>query len=288
MESMTGYAYLEASTKQFAFSVEIKTLNSKYQELHINLPRVLRYEENALGDILKKNFYRGKIELTLDIFEWSESREIQINTDLILQYHSALAEAEKKMKTEKSFSLDPILGFDGVLMKGRTVITEDSMQKIYQLVEKAVKQALDMRRQEGKSLAKDIHTSLKSISANLTRIKKLSVYNSREQFDRLKKRIEDTGCTSVDESRLYTEIAMLADKLDINEETSRLASHLTKFKEMMKAENAHGKQLDFLSQEMFREINTIAAKSNSSEISHHVVDVKNNIDKIREQCRNLV
>ncbi len=288
MESMTGYSYTEVATKQFVFSLEIKTLNTKYQEAYINLPRILRYEENAVNDLLKKYFKRGKIELTLDIFEWKEQREIQVNTDLIRQYYEALTETEKKLKTDKSFTLDPILSFDGVLVKGRTTITEESMNRIYQEIEKSCKKTVAMRKQEGKTVEKDIASSLKTISANLMKIKKLSSYNTKEQFEKLKKRILDTGCKTADESRLYTEIALIADKLDINEETSRLSNHIKKFKELMKQDTQLGKQLDFLSQEMFREINTIASKSNSSDISHYVVEVKNNIDKIREQCRNIV
>ncbi|MFW5808722.1 MAG: YicC/YloC family endoribonuclease [Spirochaetota bacterium] len=288
MESMTGYAFIEDSTEQFQFTMELKTLNSKYQEVYVNVPRILRYEENEMGAILKQNFARGKVEMTLEICEWIEPREVQINTELLIRYNRALSDAEELMRSAKQFTLDPLLSLDGVLVKERASVTDKSRMKIYQVLNQAVKCAMQLRLKEGRSVMKDMSVSLKAIAENLSRIKKMSAFHSREQFQKLQKRLQEAGAATVDDTRLYTEVALLADKLDINEETSRLKNHIDHFKTLMKTAAPLGKQLDFLSQEMFREINTIASKSNSSDISHLVVDVKNNIDKIREQCRNIV
>jgi uncharacterized protein (TIGR00255 family) len=288
MESMTGYTFIEEKTPQFAYTIEIKTLNSKYQEVYINLPRALRFEENEILEKVKSVIKRGKVECTIDISEWLEQREVQLNSELLHSYYSALTEAEKKMKTEKSFSLDPLLAIDGVLLKGRTVISDESHAKLFKTIDSALLKVIKVRKNEGKTVLADITHSLKTIQTNLTEVQKLAKFNSTEQFNKLKKRLADIGVQNSDQSRLYTEIALLADKLDINEEISRLKSHINKFKELQKNDGVVGKQLDFLAQEMFREINTIASKSSISEISHMVVEMKNSIDKIREQCRNIV
>jgi uncharacterized protein (TIGR00255 family) len=147
---------------------------------------------------------------------------------------------------------------------------------------------LEMRRKEGNAIKLDVQKSLAEISNCARRIKTLSRGISKNLYQKLKANIDSLTQGNVDNVRLYTEIAILADKMDINEEIIRLNDHLKKFKTTLQDKGQIGKKLDFLAQEMFREINTVSSKSASSEISHLVVEVKNNIDKIREHCRNIV
>jgi len=145
-----------------------------------------------------------------------------------------------------------------------------------------------MRKREGRSIKSDIQKSLKSISSSVVDIRAQSKNTAEVLYEKLKANIQKLTDGPVDDVRLYTEIAILADKLDVNEELIRLDDHLSKFKQTMNEKGQIGKKLDFIAQEMFREINTIASKANNARISHLVVEVKNNIDKIREHCRNIV
>jgi uncharacterized protein (TIGR00255 family) len=288
MESMTGYAFIEKSTEQFSFSVELKSLNSKYLETYVNVPRILKNEENELAALIKNNISRGKVELNLEIFDWQDAKPVSLNAELIEKYYKELQNVHSSLKIEEPLKFESILSLEGLTNRERSVISEKSRKAIYDSAAKAIKMAIDMRKKEGTVTKKDISSCIAHITETADLIKSLAKDNAKEKQQLLKNRIESLAGCPVDDTRIYAEIAVMADKLDINEEIVRLSDHLKKFKQVMKESGQVGKKLDFLSQEMFREINTIASKSNSSEISHHVVDVKNNIDKIREQCRNIV
>ncbi len=288
MESMTGYAFVEKSSDQFSYSIEIKSLNSKYLEVFVNLPKIMRNDENELTRIIKNNFSRGKIELTIDIFDWNNIRPVSLNTELMKKYYYELESLHKSLKIEEPMKFDSLLLLEGITQKERSVLTEKSKKDIYNSLDTVISKTIDMRKKEGSAIKKDITGSLSLIARNVVRIKAISKKVIEEKRDILENRIKLLAGGNVDNTRLYTEIAILADKLDINEELVRMNDHLEKLKLLMKEKDQMGRKLDFLSQELFREINTIASKSNNSEISHMVVDVKNHIDKIREHARNIV
>lgn len=288
MESMTGYAFIEKSSEQFSYSVEIKSLNSKYLEVFVNLPKIMRNEENDLTQIIKKNFVRGKIELSIDIYDWTNIKPVSLNTELMKKYYYELDKLQKELKIEEPLKFDSLLLLEGITQKERSVISEKSKKDIYNSLDSVINKTIDMRKKEGISIRKDITTSLSLIAKDVNRIKLISRKVIEDKRDILKNRIKTLTDGNVDNTRVYTEIAILADKLDINEELVRMNDHLEKLKVLMKEKEQMGRKLDFLSQELFREINTIASKSNNSEISHMVVEVKNHIDKIREHCRNIV
>jgi len=288
MESMTGYAFIEQSTDQFTFSIEVKTLNSKYLEVYTNIPKILKYEDDTINTILKKSFERGKVEFNIDIYDWVESRPVHINKQILLKYYREVQKALSGLKIAANFSVDALLQLDGVVHKERSILSKKSKNDIYNALQKSINATIKMRKKEGKSVKRDLETSLKIIEHACMDISKQAHAVAEYQFSRLKKSIESLLHSKIDENRLYTEIAMLADKQDINEELSRMNDHIEKFKEIMAGEGQLGRQLDFLAQEMFREVNTIGSKSNNTVIAHKVVEVKNHIDKIREQCRNIV
>ncbi len=285
---MTGYAFLENNTEQFSYSIELKSLNSKYLECFINLPRILRNEENEIDGILKSRFGRGKLELNIELYDWVSTRPVNINRDLLKKYYKEMKKTALELKTDDPIALDRLLVLEGVVMKEKSILTARSRADIFKSLTRVIGQTIKMRRQEGTATRKDILVSLGAITVSSVRIRALSREVSRGLFEKLKKKIEALVDKSIDETRLYTEIAILAEKQDINEELMRLNDHIQKFKQIMSSKGQLGKQLDFLCQEMFREINTIGSKSNNSEIAHLVVDMKNHIDKIREQCRNVV
>ena len=288
MESMTGYAYLEKSISKFSFSVEIKSLNSKYLETHVDLPRILRIEEMKINSLLKKSFERGKIEFSIEIFNWQEAKPTSLNEELMKKYFKEIKKISADLGINSECKLDSLLMLDGIINRERAVIDKDSLKEIYSCIKQAIEKTLEMRLKETISIEKDILNSIKFISNNAGLIKKISGKSVQAKQENLKKRINMLAGYNIENDRLYSEIAILADKLDINEELVRLNDHIDKFKNTIKIKGQIGKILDFLSQEMFREINTISSKSNSSEIAHASVEIKNHIDKIREHCRNIV
>jgi uncharacterized protein (TIGR00255 family) len=288
MESMTGYCHIEKSCPQFSFSVEIKSLNSKFLEIYVNLPRILGKDENNITQILKNKFRRGKIVLTIEIFDWVEERKVSINSNVLKKYYTELKQIEKELKVENYFSGDILFSFDNVKRTGKTLLSNHSHDMIYNTLNNVIDRTIKMRIKEGNAIKKDIQNSLNEIFSNLIKIKEQYKDISKILFNKLKKNIESITDKTVSDVRLYAEVAILADKIDINEEIIRLTDHNKKFKLLMNENGQIGKKLDFLAQEMFRETNTISAKANSSEISYMVVNMKNHIDKIREHSRNII
>jgi uncharacterized protein (TIGR00255 family) len=288
MESMTGYAFLEKSTDQFSYSAEIKSLNSRYLEIYVNVPRIIKNEENELHGLLKQRFTRGKIELNIEIFDWNVSKPIAINANMIKKYYRELRQVHKECGATEPFRFESVLSLEGISQRERSMISRTSRADIYGTIGKVIDKTIDMRRKEGVAIRKDLTTLVSGISRHLGSIKSLAKNGSRDKKEALKGRIESLAGAKVDDLRLFTEIAILADKLDINEEIIRFRDHIQKFGTLMKSGDQLGKKLDFIAQEMFREVNTIGSKSNSSEIAHLVVDIKNHIEMIREHCRNVV
>ncbi len=285
---MTGYAFVEKSSEQFSYSIEIKSLNSKYIEVFVNVPKIMRNEENELIQIIKKNFTRGKIELNIDIYDWNNIKPVSLNTELMKKYYFELEKLRNSLKMDNPLKFDSLLLLEGITQKERSVLSDKSKKDIYNSLNSVISKTLEMRKKEGGVIKKDITASLSFIAKDVSRIKVLSKKVVDEKRENLKNRLKAVTEGHIDSTRMYTEIAILADKLDINEELVRMNDHLEKLKSLMKEKGQMGRKLDFLSQELFREINTIASKSNNSDISHMVVDIKNHIDKIREHCRNVV
>lgn len=288
MQSMTGYSFVEDKCEQFSYSMEIRTLNNKYNELYVNLPRFLRPEEMELQNRVKESFSRGKIELTIDVFDWTVNREMTINHGVAEACYREIKLLERNLGDGVKFSPDILFQFDGVLNKSRSILSVKSRKKLHDTLQTAIKKCNLMRNKEGLALKKDIADALKAIKLSVKKIQNLSKFDSRKHYDKLKERIASLADTSVDEKRLFSEVAFYADKIDINEELCRLSDHLEKFDKLMESKDAVGKKIDFLAQELFREINTMGSKTASSEVSHIVVEMKNHVDRIREQARNLV
>ncbi len=288
MESMTGYAFLEKSTEQFSYSIEIKSLNAKYLEVYVNLPKILRNEENEYIQIIKTHFSRGKIELSIDIFDWNSTKPVSLNLELMKKYYHELEILHKTLKIKEPIKFESLLMLEGITQRERTSLSDKSKKEMLNVLSLVINKTIDMRKKEGISIKKDITLSLSQISKDVQKIKSLSGKVLEEKKENLKSRLKSITNGNIDNNRLYGEIALLADKLDINEELVRLDDHLKKFKIMLKEKDQQGRKFDFLAQELFREINTIASKSNNSQISQIAVEVKNHIDKIREHCRNVV
>ncbi|MBP7737894.1 MAG: YicC family protein [Spirochaetes bacterium] len=288
MESMTGYAFLEKSTEQFSYSVELKSLNSRYLEIYVNVPKIIKNEENELHNLLKRRFGRGKLELNIDIFDWVVTKPITINAAMIKKYYRELRHVQKELGITDQLNFESVLSLDGISQRDRSAISRTSRGDIYGTINRVIDKALEMRGKEGAAIKKDLVKLVSEIGGRVSAIKAAAKNSVKDKKEALSKRIENAAGSKVEDIRLYTEIAILADKLDINEEIIRFKDHINKFNALMKGGDQIGKKLDFLAQEMFREVNTIGSKSNNSEIAHMVVDIKNHIEMIREHCRNVV
>ncbi len=288
MESMTGYSHAEGATEQFSYSISLKSLNSKYLEMSIHLPRALKSSEEEVEDILKSAFDRGKIELIVDFFDWVDTKKVKIDLPTLKKYHDELAGICKKLKINCDMDIALLLGMDGVMRKEWALLSVKAKKAIMRAIGEAVHATRAMRKKEGASIAKDLTRSLEAISKGLLEIISLTKDVPTKSFVRLKETIESISGGKVPDERILTEVAILADRMDINEEKVRLGDHIAKFKLIMKENGQIGKRLDFLAQEMFREINTIASKTGDSRVAHIVVEMKNHVDKIREHCRNVV
>jgi len=288
MESMTGYAFFEKNLDEFSFSMEIKSLNAKYLEVYVNLPKILKNEENNYIQIIKKYFKRGKIELSIDIFDWNSAKPVSLNLELMKKYYNELKALHRSLKIKEPLKFESLLMLEGITQRERTILSSKSKKEIVKTLAVVIDKVIDMREKEGGAIKKDIILSLSIIEKNAVKIKSLSKKSNEDKKEFLKSKLKNLTDGNIDNNRLYGEIAFLADKLDINEELVRLNDHLNKFKLMFKEKDQQGRKFDFLAQELFREVNTMASKSNNSEIAHIVVDMKNHIDKIREHCRNIV
>lgn len=288
MESMTGYAFAEKSTEQFSYSVELKSLNSRYLEIYVNLPKILKNEENGLHNLLKQRFGRGKLELNIDIFDWIVTKPIAVNSDMIRKYFRELERVHRDLGVKEPLRFESVLTLDGVSQRERSVISRQSRSDIFESIGRVIEKAIEMRGKEGAAIKKDLASLASAIAGHIGAIKTLSKNAAKDKKEALRARIEALAGAKADDVRLFTEIAILADKLDINEEIVRFKDHIQKFNALLKSGGQIGKKLDFLAQELFREINTIGSKSNNAEIAHVVVDVKNHLEMIREHCRNVV
>ncbi|MCX7678585.1 MAG: YicC family protein [Spirochaetes bacterium] len=288
MESMTGYCYLEGKTEQFSYVVSLKSLNSKYLEISMSVPRALKASEEEIEKILKLEFDRGKIELTVDFFDWAETRKVRIDYQTLKKYHDELKSICHKLKIKSDVDLSILLNLEGAVQKEWATLSSKAKNKIMRAIRDSVRTAKDMRKKEGAAIAKDLNGSLSAISKGLVEISSITKDVPTKSFLRLKGAIEKIAGGSIPDERILTEVAILAEKMDINEEKVRLADHIAKFKAIMREKGQIGKRLDFLAQEMFREINTIASKSADSKVAHIVVEMKNHVDKIREHLRNIV
>ena len=164
MESMTGYAYMEGSTSDFSYSVELKSLNSRYIETNVNLPKVLRNDENDINSILKEKFSRGKLEISVDIHDWAGIKPVSINGDIIRKYYGELKKIQKDLDVQEPVKLDSVLLLDGITQRERSMLSDSTRREIYGSIQWVIKKAIEMRKKEGRSIKKDLSDSLAAIA----------------------------------------------------------------------------------------------------------------------------
>lgn len=287
IKSMTGFAKAEAGEKNFHAVVEIRSVNGRYLEPQVKLPRELSQREYDLREILRAALTRGSVSVTVKI-EHKATAPRKLNENVAVQYAGALESLKKKLKLKDVITLDHLLQFKEVF----DADTEAEDVEMWRVAEKAVRTALklhdEMRVNEGRELVKDFKNRVKEIETGLNKVEDMGSKRIPEERERLRARIAQLfESDEIDEQRLQMEIVLLADKLDISEECVRLRSHIKFFHETLDEKEAVGRKLNFLLQEMNREVNTIGSKCNDAAISHIVVGMKEELERIREQVQNV-
>lgn len=290
MKSMTGYGKGICAEGGREVTVEIKTVNNRFLEIASRIPKTMQAMDDLLRALVQKRVKRGSAELYLHYSSMSESQTI-ISADFpLIQSYAALArEVNAKTGIENDLTFASLIRMPD-LVKAQPMSQDPSVYAA--LVKKAAGQAIKnldrMRAREGRAIKTDLKKLLDSFESTLSGIKARAPEIQNEYRAKLKARITDyLKQVEIDETRLLNEVAFFADKSDVNEELQRLDSHLTQFKEALDDKEPAGRKLDFISQEIGREVNTLGSKANDLTLTNGVVELKNILEKIKEQIRNI-
>ena len=287
---MTGYGRSDEQNEQLVISVEIRAVNSRYLDFAPRLPRVLQPFENDAFKLVKKRCERGRVTLSAKLeYMPGANNGMTLNNSKLKEYMTVVKEIQKTAEFDDLPSMGDILRLPDIFTSG-DLNNEDQLKKIFlKTLGKALAELDKTRLSEGKNIQSDLDKRLGILDEISKKIQKLSANCNDENLVRYKEKIQELlEDITVDESRLLQEAAILSDKRDITEELVRLNSHIDLFKKNMDSGKNEGKKLNFLLQEMGREINTIGSKTDLIEISHLVVDLKDELEKIREQVQNIV
>ncbi len=291
LESMTGYGRGEHATEHYRAIAEIRSVNFRYCEISLKLPSQLHIFEQPIKEKIQKSVKRGKISLTVELeHQISDDEPVQIQEEALKVRIKTLEKVREAAGITEPIRLEHLLVFEDLFKL--TEHDPELLQEQYDAVEKAtmasVNYMLNMRRSEGRNLQKDLEERLGLLARHCNKVRS----GEKERIIDAKKRMSERlaimlGDNRVDEERIEQEIAILADRLDISEELVRMDSHINYFTDCLKDDELQGKKLNFILQEMHREVNTIGSKANSPVISRSVVDMKEIIENIREQIQNI-
>jgi uncharacterized protein (TIGR00255 family) len=288
--SMTGYGTGSAQKDGATVSVEIKTVNHRFLDLHVRVSREYGFLEGEIQQLVRNVLDRGRVDVNASV-QNSGSAAFLLNSSLIRGYLEAAGKLREEFNLQDSLDLKTILSLPGVLQNGEAA-QADAPETISELVKSSTQAALEgvvrMRRQEGEALRSDMLRNLAGIKECAGCIHELSLNSAAEYMQKLRDRLAQLlPQAGIDPQRLAQEAALIADKCDISEEVARMESHIEQYYSLMDAKEKAGKKLDFLLQELQREANTILSKSGNLEISRHAISIKADIEKLREQVQNV-
>jgi uncharacterized protein (TIGR00255 family) len=287
MLSMTGYGFSEGNEESVDITVEIKSVNNRYCDINVKMPYFLNPYEKEIKNLVLKKTVRGKVDVNILIRDNDPNYDITGNINLASKYKDCYEKVAKGLGLNDEVRLSYFLKSDGVFIIKDNRDGERFYKLLKKYLESALKQFYDARQTEGKETERHILECLDIIDENLSVVKKESKEFSKEYEEKLRERIKDLLESNIDDTRILMEAAIIATKTDIAEEMERLASHIKQFKKECKKKEAVGRKLDFISQEMNREINTIGSKASSIKISENVIEMKTQLEKIKEQIRNI-
>ena len=289
---MTGFGRGSAGRGGIDATVEIRSVNGRYAEVSVRSPKSLNEYEQEIQTIVRKRVERGRINVQIEIDRQATGDELHLSVDPVAAraYGSLLRQLAEEAGVAGEVRLEHVLQFSDVFTTQQQDddIPRQHWQAVLPALEEAVTALVTMRRQEGETLAVELHNRLDHIETELGEIESAAPLRVTAARERLHQRLADVlGDERIDRDRLEQEIVMIADRLDMTEECVRLHSHLTQFREALSADDAIGRRLNFISQEMNREVNTIGSKANDAEIARRVVVMKEELEKIREQIQNI-
>ncbi len=288
--SMTGFGRASKSLKKMTIAVEMRSINSKYMEITPRLPVIFMDKEPELKEIIAKSISRGKIYVSVTVEKSSQSEiTLQVQPGIVKHYFSLLSQMKKAAGIKEDIKIEHLLKFSEIFKADENAELADYWDEVKKVVQAALKDLYNMKLREGKVLEKDILSRINQIDKRLVAVTKISDKNIKDVKQKLLDKVESLvqDKTVIDNNRLEMELVMLTDKMDITEEVIRAKSHLEYFKKNMGENGLSGRRLNFLVQEINREINTIASKSNNSSISQSVVEMKEELEKIKEQLQNI-
>ena len=290
VRSMTGFGRAKNQINGFDVTVEIKSVNHRYFEFSLRIPRSYNFLEEKIKNFLSQKISRGKVEVSILIDDLNQnSTVVEINREYADAYIKALGDLSKQYKIKNDLKVST-LALNSEMFKVRRVAVEDEVIEaaIMPVLEEAVENFISMRSVEGERLLKDVTSRTENILSKVEFVEARSPETVTAYKEKITQKIKEMlSDNTVDEQRVLTEVAIFADKVAVAEETVRLRSHIKQFNSLLLSDEAVGRKLDFIVQEMNREANTIGSKAQDIEIAHTVVDIKSEIEKIREQIQNM-
>ena len=290
IRSMTGYGSAKGTVAGFAITIELRSVNNRYLDLGIKLPRGFLFAESEIKNYIQKKVSRGKLDffLTLDSAESDQTR-IRVNTRLAEAYRNAITGIGEILELPAPVSALDIARFPDVLSLEKEELDQSAfLEQLFPLLDTALEDFNAMRTREGEKLAEDLLQKADHIEELVQAVERQAPKTVSAYRERLEAKLREVlADTSASEERVIAEAAIFADRVATDEETVRLHSHLSQFRKLMEEGSPIGRKLDFLIQEFNREANTIGSKCQDSEIAYLVVELKSEIEKIREQVQNI-
>ncbi len=288
---MTGFGRGESTKNGLTATVELKTLNSRFLDVSMRLPQHLQQKELELKEVFQKSIKRGKLNVNVNLSEKDNvDPKFQIDFDKVKSYTKILNELREAADISEPLTIKDITNFSDIFISKEESeqVIEAKWKLVLKATETAIFKLMEMRLQEGEQLKNDLISRVSSIQESVAEILILTDGRSDDVRKKLNERIRQlVEDETIDEERLELEVVILADKMDITEETVRLEAHLKFFLEAIEQQEPAGRRLNFLTQEINRELNTIGSKANDSKIAHHVVRAKEMLEQIREQVQNV-
>ena len=289
IKSMTGYGKSSLSINSREYQVEIKTVNHKYIDVNIKMPRIISYLEEDVRKLVVSRIKRGKVDIQISFENYSkDGNDVKINTELAQIYIQSLRELAEAENLSSNIEVTEITKLPDVLTIKSNLDENETKEELLQVVNESIDKLIQMRKIEGEKISKDILDKITRIEQKNEEIFGLSTGLIEEYVVKLEARVKELLKTEeLDKSRLMQEVVIYADKCSVEEEVTRLRSHIYQLRYLINSEEPIGKKMDFLIQEMNRETNTIGSKANNLEITNTVVDIKTILEDIREQIQNI-
>jgi len=286
---MTGFGKSEKNNNNFTFNVEVKSLNNRFIEVVTKMPYYINQFDKEIIDISKKKCIRGKIIININVIN-NKGNSLILNKDKLKSLIILSEDIKRNSDIKSDLLLSDIINMPDLFNDKKIIHTSVNKRILLSTVKEALDDLIKFRLLEGKNILKDLNKKIKQIESTINKIKRTSITNTNKEFQVLTKKIKkiSKNINNLDKDRLYQEIALTIEKKDINEEIIRFESHIDLLKRSLNSREHVGKKINFILQEMLREVNTIGSKTDKIIVSHSVVNIKNKLEQIKEQVQNIL